>query len=639
MRLRLWVVVMDKKRTTHTEQQQQRRRMLTSKKSIKIRVISSLLFQFFLAILLNNYFHNIIFSNAFSTTTLVHVINEKKSTRQRQKQRRLLYHTTQKITISGSSFMKKSTDDEKTTFILYSSSSEDTEEQEDLTYFSPNVQLDTTKYRYDLRQDDDDDDDNESKDTSSPSTSSSVNEYSFFDEATIYVRAGSGGQGASTYKKGIRGQDGQPDGGNGGNGGNVIIQGDKSLNTLAGLTNAWRPNSFGGSGSAKAQGDSSSSGRNNRLQSFKAENGHDGQRNMKNGKFGKDTIIRVPYGTLVQEEIQYFNEDRTEVIETTLIDIGTVSSTSESNSNDINNKSDEDFLVVAYGGEGGEGTSVLLRMGRGVRRPRISPKGGRRKRLKLTLKVVADIAIVGVPNCGKSTFLASVTRAKPKIANYPFTTVIPNLGVWIPSIIEDSSSSTASYLSDSSSSSSGSGLVLCDVPGLIAGAAEGVGLGHAFLRHVERCHVILHLVDATSINPIEDFHMVNREIMNYGNGKLATMPQIVVINKIDAYGDDDDTNAEDKSSKNDTSLSESESQNETTSTNIENWEKGLKTKISKEELEKELREAMTHSRLMFMSAKGKLGVDELMGRMVGFVQKVKAMNEEQEKQQQQQQKQ
>lgn len=132
------------------------------------------------------------------------------------------------------------------------------------------------------------------------------------------------------------------------------------------------------------------------------------------------------------------------------------------------------------------------------------------------------------------------------------------------------------------------------MPGLIAGAAEGVGLGHAFLRHVERCHVILHLVDATSIDPIGDFNMLNREILRYGNGKLAQMPQIVVVNKVDAY----------------------EGMGE-------EWEKGLKTSMSKEELETKLREAMTHSRLMWMSAKEKDGVDELMARMAAFVKKVK----------------
>lgn len=137
--------------------------------------------------------------------------------------------------------------------------------------------------------------------------------------------------------------------------------------------------------------------------------------------------------------------------------------------------------------------------------------------------------------------------------------------------------------------------VVQDVPGLIAGAAQGVGLGHAFLRHVERCHVILHLVDATSIDPIADFNMLNREIMKYGSGQLAKMPQIVVVNKVDAFE----------------------------STGGEEWEDGLRTRMNRKELEKELRDNMTHTRLMWMSAKEKEGVDELMGRMATFVRKVK----------------
>lgn len=136
---------------------------------------------------------------------------------------------------------------------------------------------------------------------------------------------------------------------------------------------------------------------------------------------------------------------------------------------------------------------------------------------------------------------------------------------------------------------------LKDIPGLIAGAAQGVGLGHAFLRHVERCHVILHLVDATSNDPIADFEMLNREIQKYGSGQLAKMPQVVVVNKVDAFA----------------------------GSASEEWEKGLKTKLSREELESKLKETMSHTRLMWMSAKEKEGVDDLMTRMAGFVRKVK----------------
>jgi GTP-binding protein len=196
---------------------------------------------------------------------------------------------------------------------------------------------------------------------------------------------------------------------------------------------------------------------------------------------------------------------------------------------------------------------------------------------------------------GKSTFLASVTRAKPKIANYPFTTVIPNLGVWIPGSPEEVENEPVDWVKGSGKE----GLVLCDVPGLIAGAADGVGLGHAFLRHVERCHVILHLIDATSNDPIADFEMLNREIVRYGTGQLAQMPQVAVVNKVDAF--------EGGAS--------------------EDWEEGLSVKWSREELEAKLCEVMPHTRLMWMSAKEKDGVEDLMSRLATFVKKVKDTKE------------
>jgi len=406
-----------------------------------------------------------------------------------------------------------------------------------------------------------------------------VNEYSFFDEASIYVRAGSGGQGSSTFKKGVKGQNTQPDGGTGGKGGNVVIIADASLNTLAGFVNT----------------------KNNRfLQSFRAENGQDGDRQFRNGRFGTDIIIRVAPGTLVEEEII---ENEGEEDEFTYVnELGTV--VLPSTDDDFDWKFEDTVeLLVAQGGDGGEGSSASQSKGsRGVRRARASPVGGERKRLKLTLKIVADVALVGVPNAGKSTFLASVTRAKPKIANYPFTTVIPNLGVWIPSKNNDDYDKDEFYKDSkgktqiSNDASGSAGLVLCDVPGLIAGAADGIGLGHAFLRHVERCHVILHLVDATSSDPVGDFNMVNREILRYGSGKLGQMPQVIVVNKIDTW-------------------EEEELQDD------EYYDKA--TRYSKETLEEKLLEAMPHTRLMWMSAREKDGVDELMTRMSTFVKKVK----------------
>ena len=434
---------------------------------------------------------------------------------------------------------------------------------------------------------------NESNPAATPLTStSSTNEYSFFDEAIIYVRAGSGGQGSSTYKKGVNNQNGPPDGGNGGRGGDVILQLDESLNTLAGLARyAWRPNAFGGGGAAKRRsgGDgnrnTSSGETSTRVLSFRAENGVDGKRQNKQGRNGKEVVVRVPPGTVVQEEVMpdksSIDGDGSVLEEPIYIDCGTITH-------------ENPTLVAALGGTGGEG-STAEKLQRGVRRARTPPQGGQRKRLKLTLKVVADVALVAVPNAGKSTLLSKVTRAKPKIADYPFTTVVPNLGVWVPSNELAGYNDNEDYDDDENGISKSKSLILCDVPGLIAGASEGIGLGHAFLRHVERCHVILHLLDATSKNVLEEYAMINRELLNYGTGKLATMPQVVVVNKVDV--------AFDNESDNSNGVGESF--------------------CSRDELEAELKQVMPHSRLMWISAKEGDGVDDLMERVAMFVKKVK----------------
>jgi GTP-binding protein len=369
---------------------------------------------------------------------------------------------------------------------------------------------------------------------------------------------------------------------------------DETLNTLAGLSaRALRANTFGKDGAAARK-----NVRFERLLSFTAENGWDGGRMFDNGRCGEDCVVRVPPGTVVSVEVE--RNTTTEGVNASWGELddddegGAVSLVAEDSTAveeeegvggdtasiavyDIHELGaltlEEPTLVVARGGNGGDGTAS-----RRDSKKKRGPVGGERFRLRLTLKIVADVALVGVPNAGKSTFLASVTRAKPKIADYPFTTVVPNLGVWIPP-----------YRNDEGAVGS-AGLVLCDVPGLLRGAADGVGLGHAFLRHVERCRVIVHIVDATSEDPVGDYRMVNEEIVKYKEN-LANMPQIVVVNKVDVW----ENEIEDKDQ-------------------VERMRK---------ELEGNLKSAMPHTRLMWMSAKEREGVDDLMTRMAAYLRKIK----------------
>lgn len=302
-----------------------------------------------------------------------------------------------------------------------------------------------------------------------------------------------------------------------------------------------------------------------------------------NGRGGEDCEVRVPPGTVVSveaERVEYDGDGDVvergdgEEVQYDLHELGTVTL-------------DESSLVVARGGAGGEGTATLRGKKKGATRR--GPIGGVRHRLRLTLKIVADVALVGVPNAGKSTFLSVVTRAKPRIADYPFTTVVPNLGVWIPGSADLAAEDRRRQEGRIEDRAAGStGLVLCDVPGLIEGAADGAGLGHAFLRHVERCRVILHLIDGTSEDPVGDFRMVNEEIRKYGTGSLSKMPQVVVVNKVDTWAEDSE-----------------EEQN-----------------ARKEALAEKLKAAMGHTRVLFVSAKGRDGVDDLMTRMAAYVDKV-----------------
>ena len=322
------------------------------------------------------------------------------------------YSEVESLTTTTTSFLQYSTFRSKRRFIpskLRLSPSDDSDEQ--FTYYSPNkplnVDIDSDNSLDDITYNIDD-------------GSSAANEYSFFDEAIITVRAGSGGQGSSTYKKGTGGQDGIADGGNGGRGGNVILITDASLNTLARLSNAWRPNSFGGSGAAaspKAAATSISNGatdaisRSYSTKHFRAENGGNGERMYNNGRYGNDVVVRVPPGTVVQEQI--LDIETGEVLD--LVDLGILGLTQKSDEDDVQNEAKNintnsiSNLIVARGGEGGEGSAAAGKR-RGAKRARLPPQSGERKTLKLTLKIVADVALVGVPNAGKSTFLAAVTR-------------------------------------------------------------------------------------------------------------------------------------------------------------------------------------------------------------------------------------
>ena len=283
----------------------------------------------------------------------------------------------------------------------------------------------------------------------------------FIDKATISVRAGRGGDGAVSFHREKYISAGGPDGGDGGRGGNVIVVTDDNMSTLMDFRYKRK---------------------------YLAENGANGQGKNCSGKGGADTIIRVPRGTLIRDK-----------------ETGGI----------IKDMSDSVPYTLAKGGRGGWGNQHFATPTRQT--PRFAKPGlaGVHRDIVLELKLLADVGLVGFPNVGKSTLLSVVSKAHPKIANYHFTTLFPNLGVV--------------YVAE------GASFVMADIPGIIEGASEGAGLGHDFLRHIDRCRLLIHLVDVSGSegrDPIEDFEAINRELTEY-SGELANRPQIVVANKCD----------------------------------------------------------------------------------------------------------
>ena len=281
----------------------------------------------------------------------------------------------------------------------------------------------------------------------------------FFDEARIFVASGRGGDGVVHFRREKHIPRGGPDGGDGGRGGNVILEVSPTLNTLS----VFR-----------------------RKRHFSAKDGNRGGSNNKTGRKGADKVILVPPGTIVRD-------DATGEI------LGDMVLPAQR-------------LIVSRSGRGGRGNARFATSRNQA--PRVAEKGepGHERWLQLELRLIADIGIIGVPNAGKSTLLAAVTNARPKIAAYPFTTLQPNLGV----VDLDNEIS----------------LVLADIPGLIEGAHEGAGLGFAFLRHVQRTRILIHLIDGASIDPVADFSQVNAELALFDQ-ILAAKPQVVAINKLD----------------------------------------------------------------------------------------------------------
>ncbi|MBR4209320.1 MAG: GTPase ObgE [Lachnospiraceae bacterium] len=289
----------------------------------------------------------------------------------------------------------------------------------------------------------------------------------FADRAKIYVKSGNGGNGHISFRRELYVPNGGPDGGDGGKGGDIIFEVDLGLNTL----NEFR-----------------------HIRKYVAKNGEEGGKRRCHGADAEDLVIKVPEGTVLREE-------------TTGKVVADMSG-------------DNKRMVILKGGRGGKGNMNYATAT--MQAPKYAQPGkpGQELNLILELKVIADVGLVGFPNVGKSTLLSRVTNAQPKIANYHFTTLNPNLGVV--------------DLGD------GKGFVIADIPGLIEGAADGVGLGHDFLQHIERCKVLIHILDGASVegrDPIADYYAINKELEAF-NPDLLNRPQVIAANKLDAAGTD-----------------------------------------------------------------------------------------------------
>ena len=289
----------------------------------------------------------------------------------------------------------------------------------------------------------------------------------FTDYTKIIIKSGNGGDGAITFRREKYVAAGGPDGGDGGRGGNIYFRVDPNANTLIDFRFTKK---------------------------FKAQNGENGSGSNRYGKAGEDLYIDVPIGTIIKD-----------------VETGKVVA-------DLSKEGQEE--LVLKGGRGGKGNSHFATATRQV--PRFAQAGeeGEEKEVILELKLLADVGLLGFPNVGKSTFLSRVTDAKPKIANYHFTTIEPNLGVV--------------------KTASGDSFVIADIPGIIEGASEGVGLGIQFLRHVERTRLLLHVIDVSGSegrDPVDDFNKINSELQKYSK-KLSERTQIIVANKIDSMQDE-----------------------------------------------------------------------------------------------------